>query len=207
LFRNKISSEDRAVALCAPAPNDPLWWRHTRVHFWLNYSVYAGPVEPLQDQDLTLPFVQLIRERNAVPLVIDGTEDLESRGLIVLSALTFVTEALADLPIIVLAGKDPVVHTAALCLRWDTALRIDIADANVDPSVVMRGASLFVAVAHRSVASQYLPTALQACVATLLPVQFPADHVLTPPMMALVRAAHDPRVLGATIVTRLGLRA
>lgn len=139
-------------------------------------------------------------------LVIDGTDDLEGRGLLVLSALTFVVDALADLPITVLVGDDPVVQTAALCLRWDTALQIDIADANVDPAVAMQGASLFVAVAFRSMLSQYLPAALEAHVPTLLAVQFPADHVVTPAMMTLVRAAHDPRVLGATIVSRLGRR-
>jgi hypothetical protein len=139
-------------------------------------------------------------------LAIDGTESLESRGLLVLSALTFVASALADLPIMVLAGDDPVVHTAALCLRWDTGLRIDIADAGVDPAAVMQAASLFVAVAFGAVASQYLPAAERFGIPTLLPVQFPEDHAATPPVMALVRAAHDPRVLGATIVSRLGRR-
>jgi hypothetical protein len=118
-----------------------------------------------------------------------------------------VVDALADRPITILAGKDPVVHTAALCLRWDTALRIEIADTSVDPAAAIRGASLFVAVAFRSVVSPYLQAALQARIAILSLVRFPEDHAVIPPVMALVRAAHDPRVLGATIVSRLACRA
>lgn len=140
-------------------------------------------------------------------LVIDGAEGLESRGLMVLSALTFVAGALADLPIIVLTGDDSVVQTAVLCLRWDTGLRLEIADSRVDPTTAMEGASLFVAVAFRSVASRYLPEAERCGIPTLLAVQFPEDHAATPPVMALVRAAHNPRVLGNTIVSRLCCRA
>jgi hypothetical protein len=140
-------------------------------------------------------------------LVIDGTDDLEGRGLFLLSALTFVVDALRDIPITILAGDDPVVRTAALCLRCDTSLRIEIADANDEPGTAMHGASLFAAVTFQSALSPYLPAALHAHVPILLAVQFPAEHVVTPSLMALVRAAHDPRVLGATIVSRLGHRA
>lgn len=139
-------------------------------------------------------------------LVIDGREGTESRGLLVLSALTFVARALMDLPIVVLAGDDPVVHTAASCLRWDTGLRIALPGVDLDPSLSMQGALLFVAVSFRSVTSQYLPAASLAGIATLLPVQFPEDHTATPSVMALVKAAHDPRTLGATIISRLGHR-
>jgi hypothetical protein len=173
------------------------------------YSVYVCYCEPLLDHNIAVPSRQSHLhdpERKALHLVIDGTEGTESRGLLVLSALTFVARALTDLPIVVLAGDDPVVHTAASCLRWDTGLRVDLPGADLDPSVSMQGALLFVAVAFRSAPSQYLAAASQAGISTLLPVQFPEDHAATPSVMALVKAAHDPATLGAAIISKLGRR-
>lgn len=135
-------------------------------------------------------------------LVIDGTENVDCRGLIAISALTFVVSSLKDVPIVVW-GDDPAVQIAVHALRWDTGLRVSMARVDADPDEVLRAASLLVAVAFKDVMSYPVEAALKAQVPTLVAVQFPEDNT-TLNAMSLVRAAHDPHALGAAILSCLG---
>jgi hypothetical protein len=76
-------------------------------------------------------------------LVMDGTENVDCRGLMAISALTIIAASLRDVPIVVWVGDDPAVHTAVHALRWDTGLQISTASTHTDPDEILHGASLF----------------------------------------------------------------
>jgi hypothetical protein len=134
-------------------------------------------------------------------LVIDGAENVDSRGLMAISALTFIVAPLRDVPIVVWVGDDPTVHAAVHAVRWDTGLQISTADMEADPGEILHGASLLVAVTFKGVVSYPMEAALKAKVPTLVAVQFPDENA--PDAMSSVRAAHDPRALGVAILSRL----
>ena len=138
-------------------------------------------------------------------LVIDGAEDADFRGLVAISALTFIAASLRSVPIVVWVGDDPVMHTAVHSLQWDTGLQITIPGMATDAREILRDASLLVAVVFRSGVSYPVEAALRAHVPTLVAVQFP-DENASLDTMSLVRAAHDPRALGLAILSRLGRR-
>jgi hypothetical protein len=138
-------------------------------------------------------------------LVMDGTENVDCRGLMAISALTVIAASLRDVPIMVWVSDDPAVHTAVHALRWDTGLQISIASMDTDPGEILHGASLFVAVTFKGAVSYAVEAASKAQIPTLVAVQFP-DENATPDAMFLVRAAHDPRALGVEILSRLGRR-
>jgi hypothetical protein len=138
-------------------------------------------------------------------LVVDGTDDSNHRGLMVLSALALASNSLSRVPITILAWNDPAVETAAEALRYDTALNIELCNDVDGASEVIRTASLYVCVAFRGTQSTTgLALARQMGVPILMPIQFPADNAGAE-QLALVRAAHDPRTLGEAIAQRMDL--
>lgn len=136
-------------------------------------------------------------------LVVDGTDGPEHRGLLVLSALTFVSSLLHHVQVTVLSWNDPVIDTAVQALSHDSGLNIRCHSGDDGLQEVLRTASLYVCVVFRDrqptaglLAAQRVGTPI------LMPVQFPReDHGLD--VFGLVRAAHDPRVLGSIISDRL----
>jgi hypothetical protein len=137
-------------------------------------------------------------------LVINGADDLNSRGFLVLSALSLAADELADVQVRILNGHEEVLLTAAACLSWDTGLQISTAPPDANPYAELAGASLYVAVATRSATGLPLAAAEAARVPSLVLVQFPGPDT-DARTLSLVRAAHDPHLLARVILDRLGL--
>jgi hypothetical protein len=137
-------------------------------------------------------------------LVINGADDLHSRGLLLLSALALAADQLAGVQVHILNGHDEVLRTAAACLTWDTGLHISSAPPDANPYAELAGATLYVAVATRSAAGLPLAAAEAVGVPSMVPVQFPGPDT-DARTLSLVRAAHDPRLLAGLILDRLGL--
>ena len=136
-------------------------------------------------------------------LLTDGSEGAEGRGLFVLSAFHLAAGDLQGVDIRILNGPE-VVRVAAEALRWETGLSVEVAPPDADIMAELAGASLFAAVAARS--TDHLPLAQIAArgIRSLIAVQFPLPGAGAA-AMTLVRAAHDPRELGARILAVLRL--
>lgn len=144
-------------------------------------------------------------EANRLHLIVEGEDGLEGRGLLVMSALTLFAEPLTHVPITVLTTDNPAVDAAARVLRHDCALDIRTHHGPDGLDQLLRTASLYVSVvAYEGHMSAGLLAAQRAGTPILTPVQFPSDRAAVE-QLALVRAAHDPRVLGETIMDRIGL--
>lgn len=143
------------------------------------------------------------RKQSRLHLVVDGTDGATHRGLLVISALTFLPATLSTPPITVLTDNDPAVVTAARALGHDSALNISLHATEDGIQEVLATASLFVSVAFKeSHPSAGLLLARQLGIPTLTPIQFP-DENAGAEQLALVRAAHDPRTLSKTILDQL----
>ena len=140
--------------------------------------------------------------RTPPKLVLDGTEGIEGRALLLLSALARRAVRFAGVEIVLL-GDDPDVRAAMALLRWETGLRIGV---EADVTTALQGARLLAAVTFRETAHLPLDAAAAAGVPTLIAIQFPdlARHGAA--TLALQRAAHDPDRLGDAIAAALGTR-
>lgn len=141
--------------------------------------------------------------RHPLVLVVDGADDREGRGLMVLSALSLIARELAGVEVRVLNGDEPVVRTAVEVLVRDSGLRVSIAPHSADATLEIEAASLYVAV----VASPAAGLALQrvsANVPAIVAVQFPGANIDAHTLL-VHRAAHDTRALGHAILSALGL--
>jgi hypothetical protein len=137
-------------------------------------------------------------------LVIQGNDDVETRGLLVLSALAHAVDELTDVEICVVGGDDLVVRTAVECLWWDEGLNISVAPPGSDLRLELEGAALYVAVVTRSKDALPLAVVDAAGVPALVAVQFAGPDV-DARTLCLTRAAHDPRALARAIVEHVGL--
>jgi hypothetical protein len=135
-------------------------------------------------------------------LVIQGSDDAETRGLLVLSALAHAVDELTDVEIRVVGGNDAVVRTAVECWRWDEGLNISVAPPDSDLRLELEGAALYVAVVTRSKDALPLGVVHAAGVPPLVAVQF-AGPDMDATTLSLVRAAHDPRALARAIVEQI----
>lgn len=141
---------------------------------------------------------------NAKPrIVLDGTDGVEGRALLMVSAMYHAAAALADWQIDFVHAHDAVVQAAIAALRWDTGM-----DANVlspqQTRTAFCGAHLYAAVCFRDSAHLDLAAAARLEVPTLIAIQFP-QVAHGAPVLALQRAAHDPAVLGAALLARLDI--
>jgi hypothetical protein len=133
-------------------------------------------------------------------LVADGTEGIEGRALLVLSALHHCMPWLQGWEV-ALVGAEPAVLAASEALYWDTGLAISPTD---DAASVLAGSRLYVAVTCRT--TDHLPCALLATlrVPCLIAVQFPDPMLHGAAEFALQRAAHDPVLLARLVRERIG---
>jgi hypothetical protein len=136
-------------------------------------------------------------------LIVDGADDKEGRGLMVLSALSLVAGELTGVEVRILNGDEPVVRTAAEVLSRDTGLSVSVAPRSADSMREMEAAALYVAVVA-SPAARLAVERVSAHVPAIVAVQFPGKGV-DAYTLSLLRAAHDPRVLGRVMLTALGL--
>ena len=132
-------------------------------------------------------------------LVLEGTEGIDGRALMLISALHLRAERFADVEIVVL-GRDPVVLAAAALLRAETGLRIT---SEPDLAEALQGARLFAAVAFRDTAHLPFDFLRFAGVPALVAIQFPDLSRDGPAGLALQRAAHDPALLAEAIAARI----
>jgi len=136
-------------------------------------------------------------------LVVDGADDREGRGLMVLSALSLIARELNGVEVRIVNGDDPVVRTAAEVLGWDWGLSVSIAPHSADATSEIQAASLYVAVVA-SPAARLAVQRVSANVPAIVAVQFPGAE-FDAHALSLHRAAHDTRVLGRVILSALGL--
>lgn len=132
-------------------------------------------------------------------LVLDGTEGMEGRALLLVSALHRRAARFAGVALTMI-GDDPAVLAAIAVLRGDTGLHVALHD---DPRAALRGASLFAAVAFRDTAHLPLHALHASGVRSLIAIQFPDLTRHGPATLALQRAAHDPDRLGDAIAAAL----
>lgn len=137
-------------------------------------------------------------------IVLDGCEDIEGRALLLVSALHFGAAALAGWKVHFVVQGDAVVCAALDALRWDTGLDVEwLHDRQRD--AVLPGARLFAAVCFRDVARLNLEDIARHGVPALVAIQFPDFERHGAEALALQRAAHDPQLLCAEILARLGV--
>jgi hypothetical protein len=134
-------------------------------------------------------------------LVLDGTEGIEGRVLLLLSALHHCAPSLAGWNVALLGAEDSAVLAAAEALHWDTGLSIAPA---TDGATALAGARLYAAVAFRT--TRHLPLAQLAAmgVPSLIAVQFPEQSLHGVAELALLRAAHDPVRLAEKLREQIG---
>jgi len=135
-------------------------------------------------------------------ILADGRDDLEARGLLLISALHLAAPNLHGVEVRVLGGQDVVTQVAVAALRWDTGLSIALVPPDANIRTELAGARLFVAVATRNTDHLPLAEVAAAGVSSLLPVQFPPPGAGAATLV-LMRAAHDPRELARRILDRL----
>ena len=135
-------------------------------------------------------------------LVLDGTEGIEGRALMLISALHRRALRFAGAELAMTTADPPVLAGLAL-LRWEKGLDIQV---EADPVAALKDASLFAAVAFRD--TTHLPLgALRATgVPALIAIQFPDLSRHAPAALVLQRAAHDPDTLGDVIADALWSR-
>jgi hypothetical protein len=132
------------------------------------------------------------------PLVVaDGTESVEGRALLLVSALHFAAAGLAGCDIAFVGVADAAVRAAIDDLRWATSLAATVEQG--DPAVVLAGARLYCAIVFRDTAHLALAAARRLQVPTVIGVQFPA--LRQPP-----HDAHDPRLFAAKLIAAVGGR-
>ena len=137
-------------------------------------------------------------------IVLDGCEDIEGRALLLVSALHFGAAALAGWKVQFVVQGDAVVCAALDALRWDTGLDVEwLHDRQRD--TVLPGARLFAAVCFRDVSRLHLQDIARHGVPALVAIQFPDFERHGAGALALQRAAHDPELLCAEILGRLGV--
>jgi hypothetical protein len=136
-------------------------------------------------------------------LVVDGADNCESRGLMILSALSLIADDLTDVDVRILNGEHPFVRTAVECLGWDTNLNVSVVPPSVEPTRELSGASLYVALVSSTTARAHAEQAATLGVPSIVAAQFPGEDV-DARTLTLMRAAHDPRVLGRLILEALG---
>jgi hypothetical protein len=137
-------------------------------------------------------------------IVLDGCEDIEGRALLLVSALHFGAAALAGWKVSFVVQGDAVVCAALDALRWDTGLDVEWLHSR-QRAVVLPGARLFAAVCFRDSSHLNLADVARHGVPALVAIQFPDFERHGPEALALQRAAHDPRLLCAEILARLGV--
>ena len=71
-------------------------------------------------------------QRQPPILVVDGADDTEGRGLMVLSALSLIAGELTGVQVRIVNGDEPVVRTAAEVLKRDSALSVVVAPRSAD---------------------------------------------------------------------------
>ncbi len=130
-------------------------------------------------------------------LVIDGSEGIEGRALLLLSALHHAAPTLHGWHIALAGTSDTAVQAAAEALNWDTGLSL------LAPTrETFARASLYAAVAFRS--TKHLPMAWIASsgIPAVIAVQFPDPRLHDAAILALQRAAHDPVLLAEAICAK-----
>lgn len=136
-------------------------------------------------------------------LVADGTDGMDGRALLLVSALHRGAKRMAQWEILFVSCRDPSVQTAIEALRWDTGLDVSVIPEGGEGRA-LSGAQLFAAVAFRDV--EYLPLGaiVSHSVPMLVAIQFPDPARHGAAVFALQRAAHDPERLAAALVARIG---
>lgn len=137
-------------------------------------------------------------------LVVDGTESVTGRGLLLLSALYGCTDRLAGLTIRVCDVARPDVILAWQVFHAETGLRIDLRRQSAER--VLAGAVLYAAIAAGDAGHLRLREAAQAGVPTLVAVQFPDAARPPDPAHRIDAAAFDTRRFAAELRDALARR-
>ena len=125
-------------------------------------------------------------------IVFDGSESIEGRALLTISALYSCAEWLPNVQIRFSDVTSEDVALAAQALRWDIGVSVSL----IRPFTIrspLFGADLYAAIAFRSVQHLRLSEAAAAGIPALVAVQFPAVEEFRPGLLLRQRAAFDPR--------------
>jgi len=134
-------------------------------------------------------------------LIADGTEGIEGRALLLISALHIAAPQVVHCDIRFAAVQNSAVKAAIDVLRWDTGLTVSIVQEHEAPAV-LAGAALYLAIAFRRTSHLALSEARHLSVPTLIAVQFP--EVAAPAAGVGPPEAHDPALYAWHLVRAVG---
>ena len=136
-------------------------------------------------------------------IVFDGSESIEGRALLIISALYWCAEWLPRVQVRFCDVTSENVGIAAQQLRWDTGISVSLIQP-LETRSPLYGADLYAAIAFRSVQHLRLPEAASAGVPAFVAVQFPSTEEFTPSLLLRQRAAFDPRVFAEDLQMVVG---
>jgi hypothetical protein len=133
-------------------------------------------------------------------IVLDGTESVEGRALLTISALYMCADWLDRIYVRLSDVTDENVALAAEAMWWDCGISVTLLRPSRFRSPLL-GADLYGGIAFRSVRHLRLLEAAVAGIPALVAVQFPAEEEFRPGLLLRQRAAFDPREFAAELYT------
>lgn len=138
-------------------------------------------------------------------VVLDGSENVEGRALLLISALHHAKDALVGLPIRFVNTTDLAVAAAIELLEWDLGLDVGTVklERGAEAAQALAGARLYAAIGFRDTRHLLDEEARSAGVPTLIALQFPDMRYLDPRGTVMLAAAHDPAIYGRWLTKAL----
>lgn len=140
-------------------------------------------------------------ESLAGSVVCDGSESVEGRALLLISALHHAKDALTGVPIRFVNVSDRAVVSAIELLEWDFGLDVGMVALEHGDSAVqaLSGARLYAAIGFRDAKHLLGQEASRASVPSLIALQFPDMQTLDAHGTLMLAAAHDPAIYGGRL--------
>lgn len=123
-------------------------------------------------------------------LAIDGTESINGRALLTLSALYWCEGWLSDIHLRVIDVADDNVLLACRALEWDLGTTVEIRNTGTPASLA--GADLYAGIGFCSADHMRLAEAEMLALPTLVALQFPDNRWCLPSILLREEEAFDP---------------
>lgn len=123
-------------------------------------------------------------------IAIDGTESVNGRALLTLSALYWCEDWLSDIRLRIIDVADDNVLLACRALEWDLGTTVEIRNAGTPAS--LEGVNLYAGIGFRSADHMQLDEAEILALPTLIALQFPDNRWCRPSILLREDEAFDP---------------
>ncbi len=133
-------------------------------------------------------------------IVFDGTESVNGRAFLAISALHWCVDWLPRARVRLIDVTDENVALAARAFHWDTGIALDLWKPPPSPEQAgasLAGASLYAGIAFRSAGHMRIDAARGQGIPVLLAVQFPDESWFSASTLLREDAAFDPRIFAA----------